>query len=215
MGYSGVSMEPRSKLSYSVDSMQRTRAETLNAFRVVACLVSLLVTATACQSSKLLQPVAPSETIHCADGDFTLTPMMGGWVREVVEPGDENALGRLVLHHQSAGLQVIVHVHEGAADSLDSVVLSRRRLIAENWRIIEQTEERSFLPRALHVPMSRIEYQVIDYDGTWIPIQVGVVRGKAAVIELLALGGSAPTNTELFSDLMSGFRFTSAELARP
>jgi hypothetical protein len=181
----------------------------------VPCFVASFAFGIACQSVVVLTPVAPSETIHSAAGDFTLTPMLGGWSRKVVDPRDEPSEDNLVLHHESAGLQVIVHVHEGAAESLDAIVLGRRRLIAENWRIVRQTEERSFRPRSVYTPVSTMEYQVIGYGGAAIPINVGVVRGHAAVIEIVAFGGSAPTNAVLFKDLLGGFQFAGSEVSEP
>lgn len=153
-------------------------------------------------------PVGPGEELGSGSQGYTLTPMSPGWLRLPVEESDY-AGADLLLENAGSGVTAVVYVHRGPNATLDWAVLARRQLVASERGVLAFQEERSFLPASGYVAVSIARYRLGGGDG-WVPLRAATVRGRDAVIELLAIGGSPAVNQSLLDDLLGGLRLSGA-----
>jgi hypothetical protein len=156
----------------------------------------------------LSEIVSPTNT-------YSIMPMIGGWSVESVEassfPGSD-----MVLRHEEIGITAVFYLVRGASDSLDNVVLSRRRLVREAYEVIQFKEQRRFHGYSQFIPISISTYHVRQaMSGGSAPIISSVIRGPTSIVEILALGRQHPGNMRLVEDMIEGLRILRPEELQP
>jgi hypothetical protein len=166
-----------------------------------------------CASMPRGVPVGPGDELTSRSEAYSLTLMAPGWLRLDPEHGD-HADADLLLQNEWAGVTAVVYVHRSPNATLDWAVLSRRELVASEQGVLAFQEERSFLPASRYVAVSIARYRLGGGD-TWIPLRAATVRGRDAVIELLAIGGTPAQNESLLGDLVGGLRLPETAEGEP
>jgi hypothetical protein len=147
--------------------------------------------------------------------NYSVMPMIGGWSVESVDVSSF-ADSDMVLRHEEVGITAVFYLIPGASDSLDNVVLSRRRLIREGYDVIQFEEQRRFHGHNQFVPISISTYHVRQSNsGGSAPIISSVVRGPTSTVEILALGRPHPGTMRLVEDLVEGLRILQPEELQP
>lgn len=164
--------------------------------------------ATTSTDPALSEIVSPTKT-------YSVMPMIGGWSLESVEASSFPD-SDMVLRHEEIGITAVFYLVRGASDSLDNVVLSRRRLVREAYEVIQFEEQRRFHGYSQFIPISISTYHVRQAkSSSSAPIISSVVRGPTSTVEILALGRRHPGNRRLVEDLIEGLRIFRPEELQP